>query len=191
MKEIIMLVLALMIMILLFYLTRICIMIWTGCTKDEATKKIHNVMHPSSGTYHVATDSLLIGEIWDVIHVAIGDAQYNKIEQLSQIIPVFASGSASGLPYIAMAVPYRTANEQAQIESLSRQILEKNLSIRGLSQSILIDWKFNPALQMNMIMLRYAETEEEMKILTNTHSYTSRQLVLRNIPLRDEDIDND
>lgn len=178
-------------LVALFYFLRFVIILWTGCTKDEAAKRIHNVMNPSSGTYHIAADSLLISEIWDIIHTAIGDARYNQIVQLSEHIPVFASGSASGLPYIAMAVPYCNANEKAQIESQARKIVERNLSVRGFTQSILVDWKFNPTLQMDMIMLRCAETPEEMEILKNTHSYNGKQLIKRNIPLRDEDIDND
>lgn len=166
-------------------------MTWTGCDAKEATKMIHTAIRTSSPAYHIGSDTLLIQDLWDAIHTVIGDTRYGQLEQLSQHVPVFASGAASGLPYIALAVPYNNANEKAQVESLIRQKVERTLAIHGKPQRVLVDWKPNHGLQMDMIVVQYAETDDEMKILVNTHAYNGNQLIRRNAPLRDKEIDDE
>lgn len=181
----------LVVVVLLFYLVRFAIRLWTGCSKEEAAEQIYAVMRRSTADYQLAKDALLIQDLWDAIHTVIGDTRYGQLEQLSQHVPVFASGAASGLPYIALAVPYNNANEKAQIESLIRQKVERTLAIHGKPQRVLVDWKPNHGLQMDMIVVQYAETDDEMKILVNTHAYNGNQLIRRNAPLRDKEIDDE
>lgn len=181
----------LVVVVLLFYLVRFAIRLWTGCSKEEAAEQIYAVMRRSTADYQLAKDALLIQDLWDAVHTVIGDVRYKQIEQLSQHMPIFACGAASGLPYIALAVSCNNANEKAQIESLVRQKVERALAIHGKQQRVLEDWKFNPDLQMDMLVVRCAETKEEMEILLSTHAYNGNQMIQRNAPLRDKEIDDE
>lgn len=189
---IIALIIAILILVMLtFFIARFCIMLWTGCTKNEAEKKIHRAMRSPARIYHVATDPFLIENLWEAIHVVIGDARFDQLVKISQVTPIISSGSASGLPYIVLASPSSNVNEQMQIDALLREIMESNLSIRGLNQRVLIDHKFNPDLQMDMVMIRCAETPEEMELLENTHKHNATQIIHQQAPVLDEDLNDE
>ena len=189
-KTLAVVVLLVLLIILLFYLVRVAVMTWTGCSAEEATKKIHAVMSPNSQTYHVKDDVILIQDLWKAVHAIIGNPRFNHLVALSQIIPIFLSGEASGIPYIALAFPYNSASEKTQAETLLSNILQKHLVSHGLYGQVLVDWPYHMSLQMPFIMLRYAETSEEGKILANTINQTVNQMAQQNGPVTDEDIDD-
>lgn len=176
--------------ILLFYIVRFAVMIWTGCKAEEATKLIHTAIRSSSPAYHIGGDVLLIQEAWDAERRIIGDARFNNLVSLSQITPIFSTGMASGLPYIALVFPYTSSNEKIQAETLLSGIVKKYLAIHGLSAQVLIDWPYNAGLQMPVIMIRYAETEEEKEILVQTLNQQKNQIVRQYKPIVDEEIED-
>lgn len=189
-KTLVVILLLVLFIILLFYLVRIAVMIWTGCSAEEATRKIHAVMSPNSQRYHFKDDVLLIQDLWKAVRAIIGDARFNKVVALSQITPIFLSGEASGIPYIALAVPYNSASEKMQAETLLSNILQRHLVSHGLYGQVLVNWTHHMGLQMPFIMLRYAETPEEKEILANTINQTVNQMAQQNGSVTDEDIDD-
>ena len=189
-KTMVIVLVIVLLIIMLFYLVRVAVMIWTGCSVEEATKKIRGVMKTSSPVYHIGEDQMLIQELWDAVHRIIGDARFSNLANLSAITPIFTKGMASGLPYIALGFPYNSVNEKVLAETLLSGILKKYLAIHGLTAQVLVDWPYSEELKMPFIMLRCAETEEEEVLLKRTIAQEWDQLIRKNGPVVDEDIED-
>lgn len=59
-------------MVYALLLTRKLVMMWTGDTKEEATKKIQAFVSQKE-VYHLSADQMLIVDLWNAIHSIIGD----------------------------------------------------------------------------------------------------------------------
>lgn len=152
--------------------------------------KVSDIIESTKPKYHLKDDMELYSELCEVLRIILGESRYKKLVELNQITPVILSGYASGLPYIAIVFPYESANEKAQAEKLFQAVLKKYLAIHKLNHNILVDWKEH-TLGIPVIMLRCAETKEELEILLRTIWFTSQKTVKQFKPPVDEDIDND
>lgn len=142
-----------------FIIIRKLVMMWTGDTKEEATKKIQAFVSQKE-VYHLSADQMLITDLWNAVNDIIGDTRYAEICRLSRTSQMFEIGFASGLPYVAITVAYADENEKQRLENILRDIVSRYLSIHGLCNGVLSDWKENGYIKMPELMIRYAETEE-------------------------------
>lgn len=172
---------------LVFVVTRKLVMMWTGDTKEEATKKIQAFISQKE-VYHLSTDQMLSLDLWNAVHDIIGDFRYEEICRLSRTSQMFKSGFASRLPYIAVTVAYADENEKQRLENILRDIVSRYLSIHGLCNSVLSDWKENGYVKMPELMIRYAETEEQLKVLKACLQAESTKTIKKYQPLEDDDI---
>jgi hypothetical protein len=160
---------------------------WTGSTKEEATKKIQNFVFQKE-EYHIGSDQMLITDIWNAVNNIIGDARYEELRRLSRTSHLFYTNYASGLPYVAVTVPYSGENEKLRLENIIRDIVSTYLSIHGLYNGVLLDWKENVYVKMPALMIRYAETEEQLKILNACLHEEKTRIIIKSQPLKDDEI---
>ena len=66
--------------------------------------------------------------------------------------------------------------------------LFKYLGIHGFSRDVLVDWNENGRVKMPALMIRYAETEEQLKILNACLQDESTKIIKKHQPLKDEDL---
>lgn len=170
-----------------FIMIRQLVMMWTGDTKEEATKKIQAFVSQKE-VYHLSTDQMLILDLWNAVHDIIGDFRYEEICRLSRTSQMFKSGFASRLPYIAVTVAYADENEKQRLENVLRDIVLRYLSIHGLCNGVLTDWNENGYVKMPALMIRYAETEEQLKILNACLQEETRKIIEKHQPLKDDEI---
>lgn len=170
-----------------FYAARKAVMMWTGSTKEEAEKKIQALISQKQ-EYHLATDQMLITDIENAIHDVIGDVRYKELCRLAQTSPLIQSNYASGQTYISVTLNYADDNEKQRLEHILRDIVSKYLFIHGLCNYVLSDWKENCYLKMPKLMLRYAETNEQLKILKACLQEENTKIIEKNQPLKDEEI---
>lgn len=175
------------VVVCVFVITRRLVMIWTGCSKEEATKKIQEFVLQKE-EYHLATDQMLIADIWSVVKDIIGDSRYDELCKLSRSSQLFQANYASGLPYLAITVAYSDENEKQRLENVLRALVSKYLSIHGMNKGVLSDWKEDGYLKMPALMIRYAETEEQLKILNACLREETAKIVRKYQPLMDDDI---
>ena len=175
------------VVVIAFFIVRKLVMLWTGSTKEEATKQIQAFVSQKE-SYHIATDQMLITDLWNAVNDIIGDTRYEEICRLSRTSQMFETSYASGLPYVAITVAYADENEKMRIEHVLSDIVSKYLSIHGMCNGVLSDWKENGKVKMPTLMIRYAETEEQLKILNAYLHEETTKTIKKNQPLKDDDI---
>ena len=170
-----------------FYATRMAVMMWTGCTKEEAEKKIQAFISQKQ-EYHLATDQMLIADMENVVNDIVGDVRYEELCRLARTSQLIVSNYASGLPYIAVTVNYADENEKCRLANILSNLVSKYLTVHGLCGDVLLDWKVNGIVKMPALMIRYAETEEQLKILKACLQEETTKIVEKYQPLIDEEI---
>lgn len=170
-----------------FFAVRKLVMLWTGCTKDEATKQIQDFVSPKN-VYHLSSDQMLVIDIWNAVNCIIGDTRYEELCKLSRTAPLFNANFASGLPYIAITVNYANENEKQRLENILVGLVSKYLIIHGFYNSVLSDWIENNYVKMPALMIRYAETTEQLKILNACLQVESAKIIKKNQPLKDDEL---
>jgi len=175
------------VIVCVFCATRKLVMLWTGSTKEEATKRIQDFISQKE-VYHLATDQMLITDIWNAVNDIIGDVRYEELCKLARTSQLIDVNFASGLPYIAVTVKSADANEKCRLENILADLVKKYLGIHGLCKDVLLDWKENKKIKMPVLMIRYAETEEQLKILNACLYEENQKIIKKNQPLKDDEI---
>lgn len=170
-----------------FCVTRKLVMMWTGSTKEEATKKIQAFVSQKE-VYHLSADQMLITDLWNVVRDTVGDLRYTEICKLARTSRMFETGFASGVPYIAVTVEYANENEKLRLENILKDVVSRYLLMHGLKHDVLSDWKENGYVKMPQLMIRYAETEEQLKVLNACLHEESAKTIKKNQSLEDDDI---
>ena len=162
------------------------IMLLCGCSLEKAHQKIVSFFSDKP-PYHIATDSWLINRVWTRIKGIIGNTRFSDLEQLSMTALLFHSGYMSGLPYIAFTLMCDNENEKLRLEKSVRAELEQCLRVHSLPAKALTEWSENTVLQLPMLILRYAETESERKILYAFLHEERQKTLQRYQPVQDDD----
>lgn len=170
----------------IYFIAVRAIMFLYGCSQEEAHQKIVSFFSDKP-PYHITTDSWLINRIWMRIKGLIGDKRFSDLEQISMTAFLFHSGYMSGLPYIAFTVMYDNENEKIRIEKSVRAELEQCLKIHNFPDKVLTEWSENTLLQLPMLILRYAETESERKIIYAILHEERQKTLQRYHPIQDEE----
>lgn len=171
----------------IFFVVRKLVMLWTGSTKEEATKQIQAFVSQKE-VYHLASDQMLVTDIWNAVNDIIGDTRYEELCRLSRTSQLFKANFASGLPYVAITVNYENENEKQRLENILVGLVSKYLTIHGLYNGVLSDWKENSYVKMPALMIRYAETEEQLKILNACLQEETAKIIKKYQPLKDDEI---
>ena len=171
----------------MFYVVRKIVMLWTGCTKEEATKRIQAFLSQKE-EYHLANDIMFMTDIHNALSNIIGDVRYEEFCRLSKTSQLIKTAYASGLPYIAITVSYENENEKKRLENILVGIVSKYLIIHSMHNSVLADWIENTYVKMPALIIRYAETEEQFKILSACLQVATEKIIEKHQPLKDDDI---
>jgi len=169
-----------------FCVARRFVMLWTGSNKEEATKLIQSCIWQNP-SYHLATDSMVFGEMDNAVHCIVGDSRYEDLCILSQTTHLIITGTASGLPYISLTVNYSDENEKIRLENILKTIVMKYLTIHDLPANIRTDWMENRLVKMPALYIYYAETEEQRKVLTAWIQADSAKIINKAQPLKEEE----
>lgn len=169
------------------------IKLWTGCNNSEAEVKLHNFFN---GTiqYSFCNDVGFANTIWDNIRNVIGDKRYNQLVQLSQTAistPLLSFGENSGLPYIAISIFYVDDNEKQILESVLTNVVTMYLKTYGFNKSILANWKRRYDLNMPYFEVRYAQTQEEKRILNIELQNNQQNILAINTEVMDDEDNED
>lgn len=141
------------------------VMMWTGKNEQEAIKTLYNFFS-NTPTYHIASDPQAYGMLWNVVRTIIGEQRFHNLENLSETHQIYMSGRLGELPYIALTLICENDNEKAKLESALKVNLSNCLQAHGLPGLILARWDINPSVQLPVLVMQYAETDREKKIIT-------------------------
>lgn len=169
----------------LFYVTKKIIMMWTGCGEEEASAMIWGFVTQSE-QYHIAGDFQLNQRLWNVVHTIIGDQRYCDLERIAETVRVYGTGQVGGLCYIAITVICEES-EKSRIERSLKAILIQYLKVHGFPVGVLTEWSINYPVQLPMLILQYAETSSQNKVLMAWQEQNKDKILQRHKPLEDDE----
>lgn len=178
--------------IAVFYGIVFFIMLWTGCSFEEAIEKIR-VWLSREEKPTLEKDVNFFNDSWQTVRNIIGDERFNKLVKLSNTpiaTPLLSFNYSSGLPYIAVCT-YCTDEEKIIIEALLKNLILNYLTFYGYYPKVLIDWKFREDLQIPYIMIRYAKNSEQRRIIDWCLEREKEKIVTQNSDIIDNTEDEE
>lgn len=178
--------------IAIYYVVIHIIKLWSGCDAVEAATKLHNTIN---GTMHYCfeNDQGFWNEVWSIIRSVIGDRRFKQLVDLLNIADSMNSlppcGCHSGLPYLAISIPYADEAEKQLLEKLLTELVRKYLKMYGYCSQVLVDWRERYDLQMPVLEIRYAKTKEQRRILGECLKYNVQNIILQNSNITDDSED--
>ena len=171
-----------------FYLVVKIITLWTGLTTSEAIAKIQAFFN-GTPQRTLSTDCGFIEEIWENVRYIIGESKFMQLQDLSktQIMqPLLFFGEQSKLPFIGVSIYCTDDNQKQILEHILSNIVKKYLAIYGYSTEAITLWKMRNDLNMPVLIVRYARTPEEMRILRLLLQQQQANIVTKNSPIVDD-----
>ena len=166
------------------------VMMWTGKNKQEAIKTLHNLCS-NMPAYHIASDPQVYGMLWNVVRTIIGEQRFHDLENLSETHQTYMSGRLGELPYIAFILIYDNENEKARLENALKENLKQCLLVHGLPGLIWARWDVNPSVQLPVLIMQYAETDAENKIIMAWIKQNNKTILAKHHSVKDEELDLD
>lgn len=164
MKIILFFSLIILFVVILYYVARYLIKLYTGYDDFHAGKVIQNFVTRTS-PYHLAEDNMFISEMWENIHALIGESNFRELELLATTSDLVYIDMKSNIPCIGFTV---ICNDELQKRCLYRRlsaILKKYLQMHDMYDKFLVGWKTNYELELPMLVFGYAETQEQEKLV--------------------------
>lgn len=187
------LIIIFILIILAYYGVVHIIKLWTGCDEEEAVAKLHNLIN-GKAVYSFENDFGFENAVSENIRNIIGEKRYNQLIKLSKTAistPLLSYGYYSGLPYIAISLYYEDDNEKQVLENILTNLVYSYLRIYGYNTNILVDWKIRPDLKMPYLLIRYARTKEEQRIIEVTLQNGVKSIIDTNTDVTDDTEDDD
>lgn len=171
-----------------FYLVVKIIKLWTGLTTQEAIAKIQ-AFFSGAPQHTLTTDCGFVEEIWGNVKNVIGESQFKQLQDLSktQIMqPLLFFGEQSKLPFIGVSIYCTDDNQKQILEHILSNIVKKYLAIYGYSTEAITLWKMRNDLNMPVLIVRYARTPEELRILHILLQQQQANIVTKNSEIVDD-----
>ena len=173
-----------------FHIIKTMIMVFTGCSEQEAVRKIHNFF-TEKPPYHVANDQQVCNMLWNTVRAVIGEQRFHDLESLAVTNQIFEPGRLGELPYIAFTLIYENDNEKARLESALKANLSQCLQAHSLPGIVITSWDINPSVQLPVLVMQYAETDAENKIITAWMKQNNRKILAKHHSVKDEEVELD
>ena len=166
------------------------IKMWKGCSRKEAERIIHRVLS-GQASYHLSQDNIFWEECYHNIKSVLGEQRFKDLENFSLTTKIVECGINGNIPYMAFTVMFFDENEKQRLESLLKKTVEKYLEIHSLPNSVITMWKENAILKLPMLVIGYAENEEQEKLISKYLAYQNENVKIKYQPLTDDEEDDD
>lgn len=181
-----------------YYLAVIAIMTLTGCSAQQAERKLQNFLNRAPKQYRFYDDPGFAEAVWANVRGIIGNQRFRQLENLSNTaitMPLLALGINSGLPYVAISLYCNSSQEKQALESVLINVVKQYLQMSGFSQQVIADWKVRKDLNMPYLEISYYRSDAEKRIFNIIMQNRQKKIVMQNAPLlddtEDEDIDDE
>lgn len=171
-----------------FYTACFIVKLWTGCTMEQAGRKIHNRIN-GKVVYSFPTDAGFAEEVWENIRSIIGEVRFQELWKLSNTKidrPLLCFGVKRCLPYIAISVYCNDNNEKCVIRNVVKNIVELYLNLYGYGIQTLTNWSFRYDLAMPVLYIYYFRNETEKRTFDKLLEYIQKKTKDKNNDIHDD-----
>lgn len=159
---------------------------WTGKSKEQATRDIHNFLN-SDSIYSVKNDAILNEKMWGIVKSVIGDERYSKLVATSEDLKLLNYDETSGVPCLQYSMDIEE-NEKKIIQERMKSKLGNTLKVHNFNEKILAIWSFNEWVDMPCLYLYYSETDAQLKLLCKMATQQHNESPRKGKILVDEDV---
>lgn len=175
-----------------------CVGLLTNCDMDTASEKIRNLGNEFWTKYkdrkannNPALEMELRTDCEAGIRQIVGEQQYQQhcVIAASDIDPLLIStrvGDDFNLSRIENSVYYADDNEKQRIESKLTDVAKKCLKRHGYDTRVLKEWRVRDDLHMPVLVIYYAKTSKQKKILDDELASRRQAVVTRNTAVIDD-----
>lgn len=147
--------------------------VYTGCSTDEATAKIQNLIN-GKVVVPLANDPGFYSEIYQALQNIIGDKRYKELAKLdaalraAEHMAVIVCGTMLGRSCVRITVLPKDDIEKQIIEAVLTGITKKHLAVRGLEPEVTADWKNRMDINVPYLEIRYPDNAQDCKAILDT-----------------------
>lgn len=174
-----------------------CVGLLTGCDMDTAAEKVRKfgknlwTKYKERKVNSPKFEKELLSASEYSIRTLVGEQRYQQHCDIaeSDIDPLLiytGTGDDYNLSYIANSVYYVDDNEKQRITSKLTDVTKKHLKRYGCDTRILTEWRERPDLHMPVLLIYYAKTEAQKKILDIELAERRNKIVAMNTAVVDD-----
>ena len=168
------------------------IMLWTGCSFNEAVIKLREAVNDREQE-DFSMDAGIKVDIWNTVKNIIGEKRFKRIVELSETptAPMMCFTKISRLPCVQIVVPYADENEKDVLEHMILNVVKRYLEIYEYKQNVIVDWNVRFDLNIPYLEIKYARNEKENSILNIIQNQRQQKLTITNENPIDDMDEND
>lgn len=168
------------------------IMLWTGCSFNEAVIKLREAVNDREQE-DFSMDAGIKVDIWNTVKNIIGEKRFKRIVELSETptAPMMCFAKISRLPCVQIVVPYADENEKDILEHMILNVVKRYLEIYEYKQNVIVDWNVRFDLNIPYLEIKYARNEKENNILNIIQNQRQQKLTITNENPIDDMDEND
>lgn len=157
--------------ILIYILIRKIIIMYTGCSQEDADEiiqqKILDLYYKCTDTvpYHIATDSAFSADVWNMYQSIFDEKRIEALQKLTMTNVICESGVESGIRYLKYTVISPTDHEKTMLENSLKTLFINYLKAHNMAQLVLVEWQTHSTLALPVLVIKYSETKKEAAIL--------------------------
>ena len=154
MKFIFGIILLLVTIILIYILIQKIIVMYTGCSQEDADeiiqRKISDLYYSYTKTspYHISTDPALATDVWNTYNSIFDEKRIEALQKLTRTNVICDSGDESGIRYLKYTVISPTEHEKTMFENSLKALLIKYLKAHNMAQLVLVEWQTHSTLSL-------------------------------------------
>lgn len=175
--------------LLSFYSIVLLIMLWTGCSQDEAQKmlqkKLWNALQKKATT-DLSADSGFVNEVNFNLSNVLGEQRYKQLVDLNNTMispPLLYFGTEGCVPFVGFSVFYTDENEKTVLQSILTNITQKYLRLHGYTCMTETAWGRRSDLKMPVFKVFYARNHNEENTLNIMREQKRKQIVQQYEPI--------
>ena len=178
------------VLVTIYFLAVKIVMLWKQCPEEEAKEMIASGIPPKAKESDSILDTGLIDKMWVVIQL-VDEVLYTQLQNLAALgTTLFSADYHSGLPCIFISLLDTDDSKKKRLETILTAVIKQRLTSPEYDTRVLVDWTRHSDLDMPVLEIRYAKSEEQRKILDNVFARSRANIIAKNAVVDDtEEID--
>lgn len=192
------------VLVTIYFLAVKIVMLWKQCPEEGAKEIIASGckkaapkiaswwqenasgLPPKAKESDSILDTGLIDAIWVAIQL-VDEVLYKQLRDLAALgTTLFSADYHSGLPCIYISLLDTNDSEKQRLGTILAAVIQQRLTSPEYDTRVLVDWTRRSDLDMPVLEIRYAKSEEQRKIMNNVFARSRANIIAKNAPVVDD-----